>query len=173
MKNTALISTAALAALSTVAFANDAAASTASKGKAGAPKAEDRVAPSFGEVRTDIAIPASAKRGTKSELAVKLEALAAPVDGKYSSIGLTNKTKKQISSQLSKINNADANQRQQIGVDGLPVVKAGEPIKDANGVVVSHGPSVPVMEKVKEFEAHDVDPKTDPDKATVRIFRIK
>lgn len=173
MKNTALISTAALAALSTVAFANDAAASTAPKGKAGAPKAEDRVAPSFGEVRADIAIPVSAKRGAKSEIAAKLEALAAPVDGKYSSIGLTNKTKKQISSQLSKINNADANQRQQIGVDGNPVFKAGEPIKDANGVVVSHGPSTPVMEKVKEFEAHDVDPKTDPDKATVRIFRIK
>lgn len=173
MKNTALISTAALAALSTVAFANDAAASTASKGKAGAPKAEDRVAPVFGEVRTDIAIPVSAKRGAKSELALKLEALAAPVDGKFYSIGLANKTKKQISSQLSKVNNAESNLRQKIGADGVPVTKAGEPMKDAAGVVIGYGAATPVMEKIKEFEAHDVDPKTDPDKATVRIFRIK
>lgn len=173
MKKTAFISTTALATLSAVAFANDPAAAVSAKGKAGAPRAEDRVAPVFGEVRNDIAIPVSAKRGQKSELAAKLEALAGPVDGKYASIGLANKTKKQISSTISKVNNAESNLRQKFGADGVPVTKAGEPIKDAAGVFVSNGPAVPVMEKIKEFEAHDVNPKTDPDKATVRIFRIK
>ncbi|QWY83165.1 hypothetical protein [Rhizobium phage RHph_X2_24] len=159
---------------SATAFANGAAAAAttpapaAAAKKAGAPKAEDRIAPAFGSVRTDIPVPAAAKRGSKSELAEKLDAL--PVNG---SIGIGNKTKKQISSQLSKINNAESNMRPKVDAAGNAVTKPGEPIKDANGAVVGHGPAVAEMEQVKEFKAFDVDAKTDPDKATVRIFRIR
>lgn len=152
--------------LTTTAFANAAAAAVK---KPGAPKAEDRVAPQFTEIVNNIPVPAAAKRGSKSVLAEKLAALANVND----SIGLTNKTKKQISSTLSKVNNAASNLRQKLDANGAPVVKQGAPLKDANGAIVGHGAPVPEMERVKEFEAYDVDPKSDPQKATVRIFRIK
>ncbi|AHJ10700.1 hypothetical protein P106B_17 [Rhizobium phage vB_RglS_P106B] len=160
----------ALNLITATAFANGAAAAVATDAnkKAGAPKAEDRVAPVFTTVRTDIKPPVAAKRGAKSELAIKLDEL--PVGG---SIGLTNKTKKQISSTISKVNNNDANLRQKVDAAGQPVMKTGEAIKDASGAIVGHQPSVPEMEKVKEFAAYDVDPKKDEDKATVRIFRLK
>ncbi len=151
--------------LTAAAFAN--AAPAATPAKAGAPKAEDRVAPIFTTVRTDIPLPTGAKRGAKSELAVKLEALE--VGG---SIGLTNKTKKQISSTISKVNNAASNQAQKKDASGNPLTKNGDAIKDATGNIVGHS-QVPDTEKVKEFVAYDTDAKTDPDKATVRIFRVK
>lgn len=148
------------------AFANPAAPAAA--GKAGAPKAEDRIAPVFTGVRLDVKPPVSAKRGAKSELADKLAEI--PLNG---SIGLTNKTKKQISSTISKVNNHADNMRDKVDAAGVPVMTPGAPLKDANGTVVGNAPATPVKERVKEFAAFDVDAKTDPDKATVRIFRIK
>ena len=136
------------------------AAAFANPGKPGAPKAEDRVTPVFGEVRTDLEIPATAKRGARSELAEKLATL--PVGG---SIGIANKTKKQISSAISKMNNAEENMK--------VTTITGEPIKDANGAVVATGPEKTIKERIKEFKAVDTDPKKDPDKATVRVFRVK
>lgn len=136
--------------------------------KGGAPKAEDRIAAVFAPIRTDLTPPAAAKRGGKSELATKLEELAVGA-----SIGLVNKTKNQISSTLSKVNNAKENMKNKLDAAGNPIVKAGEPVKDANGVVIGSAPSVPEMERVKEFQAFTVDPKKDPDKAQTRIFRIK
>jgi len=150
--------------IAATAFANPDAAPK----KGGAPKAEDRIATVFGAIRTDIAPPATAKRGSKSELAVKLEEL--PLNG---SIGLVNKTKNQISSTLSKVNNAKENLRAKVDANGVPVMKAGEPIKDANGAVIGAGQPVPEMERIKEFAAFTVDPKKDADKAQTRIFRIK
>lgn len=159
-------------AILATAFANGAAApattnsTAAAAKKAGAPKAGDRVVPVFTTVRTDVKPPVAAKRGAKSELAVKLEEL--PVGG---SIGIQNKTKKQISSTISKVNNATANQQQKKAEDGSLVTRPEE-IRDATGAVVGHK-NVPVMERIKEFEAFDVDKKSDPDGATVRIFRNK
>lgn len=169
MKKTAFL----IGSAAAVAFANGAAATETVKKSSGAPKAEDRVAPTFTEVRADVALPSGVKRGQKSELAIKLENLGEPVNGVPYSIGLTNKTKKQISSTISKLNNAADNQRQKTDANGAPMTKAGDPIKDVHGNIVSNGPAVPVMEKIKEFVAHDVNPKNDPDKATVRIFRVK
>jgi hypothetical protein len=136
--------------------------------KGGAPKAEDRIAPVFTAVKTDIPIPAAAKRGGKSEIAIKLDEL--PVNG---SIGLVNKTKNQISSTLSKVNNAKENMRQKVDAAGAPVFTPGAPIKDANGAVIGQGQPVAEMERIKEFQAFTVDPKKDPDKAQTRIFRVK
>lgn len=153
------------ALITSVAFAN---AAVAAAPKAGAPKAEDRVAAVFAPVRTDLKPPVSAKRGVKSELAEKL--LALPVDG---SIGIANKTKKQISSSISKVNNHESNMVNKVDATGAVVMQAGAPIKDAAGAVVGNAAATPVKERVKEFAAYDVDAKTDPDKASVRIFRIK
>lgn len=158
--------------LASAAFANAAPAAPAATtpvAKAGAPKVEDRIAPIFTDIATDIPMPSKAKSGAKSELAKKLEMIAV-VGG---SIGLKNKTKKQISSTISKVNNAAANQTQKLDSNGQPVTKTGEPVKDGNGVIQSYGPSVAVMERVKEFEAYDVDPKEDKQGASVRIFRVK
>lgn len=149
----------------TAAFSNP--ATTGSK-KPGAPKAADRVEPVFGEVRTDIAIPAAARRGVKSELIKKLEAL--PLNG---SVGIANKTKTQVSSTVSKLNNSNENMRQVKDANGAVVMEGQTPINDAAGNPVGMTPGTPKMERIKEWQAHECDPKKDPDKATVRIFRIK
>lgn len=157
--------------LSAAAFANPAAAPVATPAaatkKAGAPKAEDRIAPEFTQVRTDIPLPTNS-RATKSDYAKLLEPLA--VNG---SIGVKNKTKKQISSQISKVNNAKDNLAQKTDAAGIVITKNGDPIKDAAGNVIGYQ-QVPEMVQIKEFKAFDIeDPKKDPDGASVRIFRIR
>ncbi len=159
--------TARISLLSAVAFANGNLAPATPVKKAGAPKAEDRVSPEFTEVRTDIAIPTNA-RASKSDYAKLLENL--PVNG---SIGIKNKTKKQISSQISKVNNSKDNLVQKTDANGVAITKNGDPIKDAAGNVIGHQ-QVPEMVQVKEFRAFDIaDPKKDPDGASVRIFRVR
>lgn len=159
--------------LSAVAFANAAAApvtpaagAPAAVKKAGAPKADERVAPIFTAVATDIPLPAGP--AAKSEISKQLEALV--VDG---SIGIKNKTKKQISSQVSKANNAAGNQRPKLDANGVAILKQGAPIKDAAGAIIGYGPGEPETEQVKTFVAHDVDAKEDRDGASVRIWRTK
>ena len=162
-------SVAAIALLSASAFANPAAPGSAPvKAKAGAPKAADRVAPEFTAVSTAFTLPVKSKRGQTSELAKQLEMLEVG-----QSVGLKNKTKKQISSTLSKINNAEKNMIQKSNPDGSPAFKNGDAIKDANGAVISYQ-QVPDMISLKEFEAHD---RTAADKdepgVTVRIWRTR
>lgn len=155
-------------ALATFAFANAPAAATdkpAAK-KAGAPKADERVAASFTGVRTDIPMPA-AKR-SNSEFDKKIAELEVGA-----SFGLTNKTKEQMSSRLSKVHNHKDNQRPAVNADGTPKTVAGKPIVDPATGAVTGVEQTPVFEKVKEFVMHNVDPKTDPDGATVRIWRNK
>lgn len=139
------------------AFASGTAAATPKK--AGAPKAAERVATAFTAVRNDIPMPATV-RGGKSELAEKLATLEVG-----QSIGIANKTKAQISSKISKINNAADNVRE--------IEVPGEPVTDLNGAVVGYGQPTKRKENIKEFRAFDVDAKSDPDNATVRIFRYK
>lgn len=165
-------SVAAIALLSASAFANPAAPAAAGsapvKAKAGAPKAADRVAPEFTAVSAAFTLPVKSKRGQTSELAKQLETLEVG-----QSVGLKNKTKKQISSTLSKINNAEKNMIQKSNPDGSPAFKNGDAIKDANGAVISYQ-QVPDMIALKEFEAHD---RTAADKdepgVTVRIWRTR
>lgn len=166
---------AAIAVLAATAFANPAApaatgaAPVAAKGKPGAKPGAERVAPEFTPVSTAFALPAAKSgRGNKSEIAKQLEPLE--VD---QSIGLKNKSKKQISSTLSKINNAESNLVQKTDTNGNKLFKNGDAIKDAAGNVVSYQ-QVPDMVQVKEFVAHD---RTAADKdepgVTVRIWRTR
>lgn len=136
--------------------------------KGGAPKIEDRIAPVFTPITNTIPVPTNARRGSKSELAARMEELEVGT-----SFGLINKTKIQISATVSKINNAKENMRQKLDATGQPVFSAGEPVKDASGVVIGHGAPVAEMERIKEFQVFTVDPKTDPEKAQTRIFRVK
>lgn len=165
---------ATLAVLTATAFANPAAAPAATgaapvKGKPGAKPGAERVAPEFTPVSTAFALPAAKSgRGQKSELAKQLEVLEVG-----QSVGLKNKSKKQISSTLSKINNAESNLSQKTDANGNKLFKNGDAIKDAAGNVVSYQ-QVPDMVQVKEFVAHD---RTAADKdepgVTVRIWRTR
>lgn len=151
------------------AYANAAAVATAPKpaARAGAPKSEDRVAPVFTPIASDIQRPVTARRGAKSPIVEEMHKLEVG-----QSIGLTNKSKKQISATVSKENNRDTNQRAKLDASGQIVTKS-EPIKDANGLPVGMSAPITVMERVKEWEVHEVDPKSDPHKAITRIFRVK
>ena len=137
--------------------------------KSGAPKAEDRVETIFTASRSDIAAPVVTRRGgSKSALRTALESLEVGF-----SVGVSNKTKKQLSTPVSKINTAADNQRPVKDEAGNVVMLPGDPIKDAAGNVVGHQPGKPKTERIREFEIHEVDPKKDPDKVSVRIFRVK
>lgn len=151
-----------IALLSASAFANPAApAATKPANKAGAPKAEDRIAAEFTAPKAvPMPLSTSGRSGIRTELAEQLAGLEVGL-----SVGIKNKTKKQISTQLSKINNAASNIRE--------IEKPGEPIIDANGATVGTKPATVVKEQIKTFVAHDRDPKTDEDGASVRIWRTK
>lgn len=154
MKTASLTTSNALAAMQ--AFAN---APTA-----GAPavKAETK-APVISAVRTDVAMPVkTSNRGSKS--LYDFDALTAA----GMSIGVTNKTAKQLSSIISNANRKAMVQKKD--ANGALVFKTTE-LKDAAGNVTIMPTTEPEMVKTKEFFAVDTDPKTDPDKATARIFR--
>ena len=140
------------------------------KKAAGAPKAADRVAPEFTPARTDIAKPQTASAGGKrrSAIAVAMEAMEI-----NTSIGIKNKTRAQVSTQVSKFNNHKDNLRIVKGEDGSPIMVDGADIKDKDGNTVGKGAPVPKTERIKEFSLAEVDPATDPDGAQVRIFRDK
>lgn len=139
------------------------------KRKPGAPKAEDRIPVILTAARTDIPMPVNVvtRRGAKSPLATELEGLAVGA-----SVGVSNKTQSQISSTLSKINGAKSNNVQDVDSEGKPVFENGSPITDASGAVIGHN-QVPKMRRLKEYKLYVVDPKTDPDKVSLRIFRMK
>lgn len=160
-----------LSVLATTAFASAPAAGAApaaakpASGKRGAPSAADRKPLEFTEVSTDWVPPAKIKRNA---LAIELDKLAVGA-----SIGLIGKTKKQISPAVSKLNADKANQRNVIDpATGNPVTVNGDPIKDANGAPIGYQ-QVVKTERIKEFDVHDVDPKTDPKGASVRVIRVK
>jgi hypothetical protein len=137
-------------------------------------KKSDRVAPILTPARTDIMPPVGVKatRGSKSQY--DFDTLAAPVgDAKFGgSFGIKNKTAKQISSIVSARNRKESNFKQAVNADGSLKFEQNE-VKDANGVVVGMTNGKPIMEQIKTFVAYDVDPKTDPDGASVRVWRTK
>lgn len=157
-----------VAILAATAFAN-AAGAAAAKPKAGAPKADDRIAPVFTAIASaaEIPLPTGARRGAKSPIVEEMNKLEIG-----QSIGLTNKTKKQISATVSKANNHESNYRPKVDANGQPVMVPGEPMRDAAGVQIGVTPPKQAMERIKEWEVHEMDPKTDPHKAITRIFRV-
>lgn len=121
-----------------------------------APAASAKGVEIFGK-RTDIAIPEGKKAGAKS----KYDFDGLEVNGSF---GVKGKTASQFNSIIY-----SAEQRHAVPVknaDGTTATRVKK-LKDGGTEVVDK------VAKTREFSAFDVDPKTDPDGATVRIFRIK
>ena len=78
------------------------------------------------------------------------------------SFGVVGKTKKQISSTVFGANKRASEVVN--GADGKPEMVMRKKRDGTNEMVEKRKP-------LKKFEAFDVDPKTDPDKASVRVFR--
>lgn len=88
------------------------------------------------------------------------------------SFGVKNKTKDDLASIVSNQNRHKSNQQQAKNADGSPAFEM-VPMKDANGAVVGMTQGEPKMERIKEWIIADVDPNTDPDGASCRIWRRK
>lgn len=126
----------------------------------------EREAPVLATIRTDIPLPTGSKpRGAKS--AYNFDDL--PVGG---SIGIGNKTIKQVKSIVSNYNRAKSNYTEKRDDAGNIVFKMQE-IKSQDGVITR----VPTQEaetvRVRELSAYEVDATTDPDNVSVRVFRLK
>lgn len=146
------------------------AGNTGSNGTPPALAANDAVkpkGPTIAAIRTDIPIPTKTNslRGVKSPY--EFEKL--PVGG---SRGVMDKTVKQLSSVVSNFNRRPDNRESVKNEDGSTVFETQE-IKAPDGTVTKVPTTNPVTRPVIEILAVAVDPKTDPDGATVRIFRIR
>lgn len=114
-------------------------------------------------VRTDIPIPVKVRKaGRGGSSPYPFDTLE--IGGSF---GVVGKSKKSIGSTVFGANKRNA--ENVMGADGQPLMKRVEK-KDAAGNVTSK--MVNVTKPLKLFEAFDVDPKTDPDGASVRVFRI-
>lgn len=86
------------------------------------------------------------------------------------SFGLIGRNAKSMASIVSNQNRAESNQTNKLDANGAPIFKT-KTVKDANGAETV----IPTTETekvwIKEFIAVDVDPATDPEGATVRVFR--
>lgn len=175
----ALLSTA-----SVVAFANAAPKAPATPAPAAsesAAKRRERADVAVLGIAAPMSLPQSAinsRRGKGSKY--KFDDLGAPVPNPdkpgeylYHSFGLTGMDKKGFNSTLFSANQRYKKQVPKIGADGQPETQTVE-VKDASGAVIGTNP-VPVMidTQEREFIAHEVDPKTDHEKASLRVFRIK
>lgn len=126
--------------------------------------AKARVAPVLTAISSDVPMPqVSTRRGNNSIYPFeKLEV--------GQSFGILNKTAKNMGSVVTSANKrfmVDA-----VDSEGKPIYKTQE-VKAADGTVSK----VPTLEREKApgkvFAAFDVDPKTDPQGASVRVFRTK
>lgn len=123
--------------------------------------------PTIAAIRTDIPIPSKTNslRGVKSPY--EFEKL--PMGG---SRGVMDKTVKQLSSVVSNFNRRPDNREIVKNEDGSTVFEMQE-IKAPDGTITKVPTSVAVTRPKIEIVAVAVDPATDPDKAPVRIFRIR
>jgi len=123
-----------------------------------------RVAPVLTGVSTGVPMPeqVTTRRGSKSPY---------PFDALTevgASFGIKNKTAKNMLSIVSNQNRK--NRIAKIDENGNTVFKMTE-MKDGDGNVTKVPTEKPEMVATKSFFAVDCDPKTDPDGASVRIFR--
>lgn len=132
-----------------------------------APKAKSpRVEPIVGAISSAVTMPTrSSSRGSKSKYEFdKLEV--------GQSIPVMNKTAKDMGSVVSSANKRHMQPKK--NADGSIVYKTKEVTDATTGVKSIITTNDAEMEQTKKFFAADVaDPKKDPDKATVRIWREK
>lgn len=131
----------------------------------GAKESKTRVAPEMTAVRSDIAPPTVRNnRGSKSSYDFdKLTAVGM-------SFGIKNKDAKAMASIVSNQNKKFLEPKKD--ENGNTIFKMQE-MKDANGNVTQVPTSEAETIATRHFFAHNVDPKTDPDGASVRIWRDK
>lgn len=133
----------------------------------GFPPIADRVVPELTAIRTDIAIPEvvtrAAKRGAKS--VYPFDEL--PIGGSF---GIKNKTLKQVNSVVSSVNRKHLTPK--LDASGN-IVTRPVTARTRDGVTVTTPGTKPVMVATKRFIAAEVNPKTDPEKASVRVWRVE
>lgn len=125
-----------------------------------------REVPVITGIRSDISIPvAISNRGAKSLYNFDTLEIG-------QSIGVKNKTAKQLASVVSNFNRSAGNREVIKNPDGSTVFKMQD-LTDANGVVTKVPTTEPETRAIKEIAVFNVDPAKDPDGATARVFRIK
>jgi len=159
MRKIALTSTALVGIATPAVFAGNAKPATA----AAKPAATAKPAPVIAAATKLVPMPDfSANRGTKSVY---------PFDTlteKGMSFGVLNKDAKSLSTVISNANRKGMVAKRD--AEGNIVYKTKK-VKDANGVESIVTTTDAEKVSAKHFKAVDVDPKTDPDKASVRVFR--
>lgn len=127
------------------------------------------------------ALPANVtKRGVRGKYKFNDLAAPAPIADKpgeftYSHFGLQGMDKKGFSSTLFSENRKNRKTVEKRDAAGNVIYKTVE-IKDQAGNVIGSQPSQEAeteFVQVKEYVAFDVDPNTDPEGATLRVYRIK
>lgn len=150
-----------------IAILNSAAfAATAFAAEAAKPKREN-IVPVITDIVTDIPVPVISRGNAGSRSPFPFDTLEVS-----QSFGVTNKTAKQMSSIVSNQNRKTENFRHKTDEAGIPQFGASTPITDpTTGLITGSKPGEPIMEQVKIFVVAEVDPKKDPAKARVRVWR--
>ena len=123
-----------------------------------------RIAPELTEISSAVEMPKkTSNRGSKSLYPFeKLEV--------GQSFGVTNKTAAGMASIISNQNRK--NREEKVDDAGNTVFETKE-LKGQDGTITNVPTDKPVIVVNKHFFASDCDPKTDPDNASVRVFRDK
>jgi hypothetical protein len=136
----------------------------AKEGASGAAAAAERVAPQFAAIGT--AVPLPAKKTNRGSVSIY------PF-GDLTAVGMSipvlNKTAKQLASIVS-----NANRKAKVkktDAAGNVVYKTKELVDPATNAKTTVATNEPEMVQSAHYIVADCDPKTDPDKATARIFR--
>lgn len=142
--------------------------STAPKNKTTAATAakKDRTLPELTSIRTDIALPVGATSARGSKSLYPFDTLT--VNGSF---GVKNKTAKQLSTIVSNQNRKASNNVAKKDAEGNVIYKTKR-VTGADNTEIEVPTNEPETVRVKEFRAYDVNPKEDPDGASVRVFRI-
>ncbi len=106
------------------------------------------------------------KRGVKSQF--PFEALTEV----GMSFGVIGRDAKSMSSIVSNANRTATNNPVKKDANGNTVFKM-KPVKQADGTEINLPSEEPETVRLKEFVVHNVDPKTDPEGASCRVFRTK
>jgi hypothetical protein len=118
--------------------------------------------------RSDLAPPAPKRTGPRA--GQSLYDFASLEIGESFGILDPTKTAKKFGSTVTA-----ANHRYDIPVKdaaGNPMFAEGAEIKNEAGAVTGHAKGKPIVVATRKFQCADVDPKTDPDGANLRVYRI-